>query len=85
MYKARQVIAQEPRRSVIYSSISLVMAAYGLKSTSQVVRLIENEQNIPHTNIWLDWWDGEPVRWMEIIPHERHQPPCPPNPSGEMA
>lgn len=61
MHANRQVMAIEPGHTIIYPSETEAIQAYGLKSTSQLKRLIDNEQNLPHTRIFLEWWEGEPV------------------------
>ena len=62
MHANRQVMAYDNGRTIIYPSETEAMDAYGIKSTSQLSRLIRNEQNVPHMKVWLDWWEGEPVR-----------------------
>ncbi len=58
MHKKRAVIASVGRRQIVFPSITDVMIEYKL-SSSQIVRLIEKGQNIPHTGVTLDWYLGD--------------------------
>jgi len=65
----RQVIACVGSRTYQFCSLSLAMLTFGIKSTSQAVRLIENGQNVPGTGITLDWAmdDAPRVKWYEDV------------------
>jgi hypothetical protein len=61
------VIAYEDGVTILYPSIASAGKAYNL-STSQVVRLIENEQNIAHTRTYLDYaLEGQDVDCIKIL------------------
>lgn len=65
----RQVIVCSGGRTYLFCSLTLVMQTFGIKSTSQAVRLIENGQNIPNTNVTIDWAldDAPKVRFYEDV------------------
>lgn len=65
----RQVVVYAGRRTYLFCSITLVQATFGLKTHGQVERLIETGQNIPNSNVFLDWADEQSpkVRWFEDV------------------
>jgi hypothetical protein len=48
------VVAYEDTCTIYYPSLHDAGKAYGL-STTQIKRLIDNEQNVPHTRTYLDY------------------------------